>query len=354
MGNHLYGLKKVRFACPRALMLCAGIFLSMLMMHGVALAEAAASSDVTPEAIEKIIEYVSKEVAAERAAQEKARTQISSDENSDPELRAFVVPIEMPLKESRTVSAKLVQGTVSVYGDVLGTFIENTSNPEFVSALEAKPDVVKRIDLTKEEKLAHIVVPVGVDAILGETVAVLPGPASIEVVKEDLEVMPVEGEVLGAADDAAASSTPASSFTVYERLDVVKMAKSHAVSVPRYRFEFTGEQVKTKRTSKSRGESSGMPTVDTIDGITSISGSCSSTYYVILLYKYSADYEEKPESAVVNKSYLCIGGQYFYAFNKLPTRLTPGTYYLLVGEQGESGSWKPMTDLNELIISTLD
>lgn len=353
MERRTHRSKKKRSALARVFVLFSSTFLFLHLMGGIAFANDAASTDVTPEAIEKIIEYVSKEVALERAASEKARKRLSSNEYLDPERRALAVPIEMPEKGSQTVSAKLVQKTVSIKSDVLGTLIENTSNPEFVSLSEAKPDIVKRIDLSKEAKPAHIVVPVGMKEVLGETVAVLPGPASVEVVKEALEVVSLEGEVLGEADASSASSTPAS-FTLFERLLMVKMMPSYTVSVPRYRFEFTGEQIKTKRVTKVRGGDSGMPTIDAIEGITSISGSCSSTYYVIALYKYPADFEEKPESAVLNKSYLCIGGEYAYALNKLPTRLQPGTYYLLVGEQGESGPWKPMTDLNEVIISKLD
>ncbi len=339
-------------ALQSASVLLMGVVVGVPMMSSVAFAEDITDSGVTPEAIEKIIEYVSKEVAAERAAEEKARKQLSSDAYIDPERRASEVPIEMPLKEPRTVSAKLVQGTVSVYGDVLGTYIENTSHPEFVSQSDAKPDVVQRIDLSKIVKPAHIVVPLGNGEVGGETVAVLPGPASVEVVKESLGAPVDEGEVLGVSDSVSAPPTP--SFTVFERLHVVKMTPSHTSVAPRFRFEFTGEQIKTKRASKSRGSDIGMPVIDAIEGTTSISGSCASTYYVIALYKYPADYEEKPDSAVVHKSYLCIGGEYSFALNKLPARLQSGTYYLIVGEQGDSGPWKPLTDLNEIIISKLD
>ncbi len=353
MKNVSYGFVTFQNAPMRVVYILGVVVGCFCMLSALAFAQEGDDSEVTAEEVEKIIEYVSREVAEERLATEKERARLSSDENVDPERRALLVPLEMPLKESITVSAKLVQGTVSVSQYVLGTFIENTSHPEFVSASEAKPDVIKRIDLTKIKKPAHIVVPVGKGEVAGETVAVLPGPASVEVVKEALGFDALEGDVLEASDPSNASTT-ASSFTVFERLDVVKMTPSHISVAPRYRFEFTGEQIKTKRASNRYGNDSGMLTIDAIEGKTSISGSCSSTYYVIALYKYPGDYENNPESAVVDKSYLCIGGEYSFALNKLPARLQSGTYYLLVGEQGDAGPWKPMTDLNELIISKFD
>ena len=76
-----------------------------------------------------------------------------------------------------------------------------------------------------------------------------------------------------------------------------------------------------------------------------VSGSCSDAYYVILIYKNEMDYSKDPASYIFNKAFPCVGGTYSYEINSLPMSISDGTYYLLVGGMGETGSWTPKTSL---------
>ncbi len=91
-------------------------------------------------------------------------------------------------------------------------------------------------------------------------------------------------------------------------------------------------------------------TNDTIERVLNVSGSCSSQYYVILLYRNVDDYDRNPSSYILNKAYECVDGRYSYDINDLPKDISPGTYYLLVGGQ-DNGPWSPITSLTEIIIN---
>jgi hypothetical protein len=84
---------------------------------------------------------------------------------------------------------------------------------------------------------------------------------------------------------------------------------------------------------------------DPISGIPVVSGNCSKAYYVILLYKNQTDYDSDPASYAVNKAYPCVNGTYQFEMKDLPQSISDGTYYLLIGEMGETGSWLPVTSL---------
>lgn len=73
-----------------------------------------------------------------------------------------------------------------------------------------------------------------------------------------------------------------------------------------------------------------------------ISGLCRDEYYVILLYKNRDDYAKNPSSAVYNSAFECDGK----INHRLETEnLISGNYYLLIGEQGNTGTWIPVSDL---------
>lgn len=86
-------------------------------------------------------------------------------------------------------------------------------------------------------------------------------------------------------------------------------------------------------------------TLDAVSGAPIVSGACVNVYYVILLYKNETDYSSDPASYILNKAYPCVNGQYTYTMNDVPHSIPSGTYYLLVGEMGERGSWTPITSL---------
>jgi hypothetical protein len=81
-----------------------------------------------------------------------------------------------------------------------------------------------------------------------------------------------------------------------------------------------------------------------------ITGSCSDKYYVVLLYAAAEDYSSNPASYIYNKAFECTNGQYNYSLNDLPESIKDGDYYILIGGQGDRGSWKPITALTQISV----
>lgn len=81
-------------------------------------------------------------------------------------------------------------------------------------------------------------------------------------------------------------------------------------------------------------------------GALQLSGSCSDAYYVILLFRGAEDYITERSSFLVNRAYPCEAGRYSYTISNasnLPTNLD-GEYHLLIGEQGETGPWRAVSE----------
>lgn len=76
-----------------------------------------------------------------------------------------------------------------------------------------------------------------------------------------------------------------------------------------------------------------------------ISGSCQDKFYVVLLYRNREDYSKNPSSAVYNSAFECTGT----INHRLETEnLIGGNYWLLIGEQRDTGTWVPISDLREI------
>jgi hypothetical protein len=129
---------------------------------------------------------------------------------------------------------------------------------------------------------------------------------------------------------------------------------------PDFAFALTGRQIPTKRKVENaegkviREEAVSAPlssTVDNANGVMHVSGSCSDAYFVVLLFKNQNDYADDPSSYIVNRAYPCVAGAYSYSISELPFGLKDGTYYLLIGQQGERGAWTPITGLTEISIN---
>jgi hypothetical protein len=91
-------------------------------------------------------------------------------------------------------------------------------------------------------------------------------------------------------------------------------------------------------------------TTDPDTGNLSVSGTCVDPYFVVLIYGKAEDYNTSPTSYIFNKAFDCKSGQYFYEIKDLPDSVRKGRYYLLIGGQGTSGSWKPITALTPMNI----
>ncbi len=89
-------------------------------------------------------------------------------------------------------------------------------------------------------------------------------------------------------------------------------------------------------------------TIDSENGYLTLSGGCSSTYFVVLVYKNESDYAEDQSSYIFNKAFPCQGGVFSYTISQLPSNLSDGTYYILIGEQGDKGTWVPASQLTEI------
>ncbi len=85
-----------------------------------------------------------------------------------------------------------------------------------------------------------------------------------------------------------------------------------------------------------------------------VSGSCDDPYYVVLIYKDEKDYSDNRSSYIFNKAFDCINGQYSYPVSELPPDLGDGRYYLLVGGQGNEGTWKPISAMVPITINKKD
>lgn len=145
------------------------------------------------------------------------------------------------------------------------------------------------------------------------------------------------------------------------------IALEEVAPTPEYVFSVhTGKQIPTKKRIRheSHDRSNNLviteteqtvsvpPTItaDNSEGVMDISGVCASTYYVVLIYKQEADYDRDRSSYVINKAYPCEGGTFSYKVRDLPLTLKNGTYYVLIGEQGDTGPWSPITALTQVEI----
>ncbi len=129
---------------------------------------------------------------------------------------------------------------------------------------------------------------------------------------------------------------------------------------PQYAFAITGKTItaqhEVKRTDGTVAQVTNTtetlsPVVDNTTGAVTVSGQCSDAYFVVLLFKNATDYADDPSSYLVNRAYPCESGTFTYSVSDLPYNLPNGNYYLLVGQEGTTGSWTPITSLSEITIN---
>lgn len=82
-----------------------------------------------------------------------------------------------------------------------------------------------------------------------------------------------------------------------------------------------------------------------------VSGNCSKKYFVILLFRNASDYASDPSSAVANGAWPCVGGSFSYDLSALSPDTGNGTYYLMTGEEGDSGPWTPVSNIVPIAIA---
>ena len=245
-----------------------------------------------------------------------------------------------------------VQETVNTQEAVSGDTLESTANPETATTTESELVLIPIVEADSATTTSES---------SSLTVAPSEGSASEEVVIEDPVFLDVVAEVPAEEPQAPLpeESTPASESAVSNE-NPTPVSFAEIEPEPEYVFALSGKSIPTKKKiQREDGKvvreeavtASSAPVVDNVQGVVNVSGSCANVYYVVLLYKKAADYDADPGSYIVNRAYPCENGKYSYAIDELPPSLSSGTYYLLVGEQGERGTWSPITGLTEIVIN---
>ncbi len=252
-------------------------------------------------------------------------------EQLESETGAPTEAIVEPAAELET-PADAVQETAITQDVVESDVLEATANPEAQPSDDA--EVIVLNDATSTE----------------EVIEVIAEPTTPEEVV--VEEAPIEEPVLDiVAESLSPEPAPELSPVDSPAPQVVEMK----VDVdPEYVLSLSGKTIPTKKQGVIGASILAAPVATDIDaatGVMSVSGACASPYFVVLLFKNQMDYEVDPRSFILNRAYPCEGGAYDYSIDRLPPTLENGTYYLMVGEQGERGPWTPATGLTEITIN---
>ena len=81
-----------------------------------------------------------------------------------------------------------------------------------------------------------------------------------------------------------------------------------------------------------------------------VAGVCSEKYFVVLTYRNKDDYLRKPRSFIVNRAQECSGGTFSFDLGVLSPETRDGPQYLVVGEQGDEGTWHVTSDVFPITI----
>ena len=257
----------------------------------------------------------------------------------------------MPTLNLATQQPLVLQGSVSVMQDATTTqpavtsqVLESTTNPELASSTDTTS--MRLVDSSTSTPATLST------TLLDAASSAIPFP-----VDESASLVDV------VAQNIVATPLPALPIVSEPQREVKKptvAAVIDATPEPEFTFALTGKQIPTIRKVESKDGNSVaeqevaapvMSTVDNVKGEISVSGECSDAYFVVLLFKNANDYADDPRSYIVNRAYPCVGGAFSYSIADLPSSLPNGNYYLLVGEEGSRGAWKPITSQTEITIN---
>ncbi len=236
-----------------------------------------------------------------------------------------------------------VQDTTNMQSAASSTLLEDTTNPETTSTGATSIPVVDATTSTSSDTAVGIV---GQDTSTGEATPVAVSTSTLDVVAQNVD----------ASTDTATSDVP----TVVTPGKLASLPIKDAPPSPTYSFALTGKHIPSQRKVEDKeGTVVGEETVaapltskvDNTTGEVTVSGQCSDAYFVVLLFKNATDYANDSRSYIVNRAYPCSQGAFSYAISDLPSTLLNGTYYLLVGQEGKTGTWKPITELTEITIT---
>ncbi len=244
---------------------------------------------------------------------------------------------EAPIVPEVSSEQESVQQTAPAQESVTGDVLEGTENPEMGTSTESEILVVE--EATTTEPTIEVI------ELVETTENVVPEETPVET-PEEIPMPPPEELTIVAETLTTVVETVGEEF--------VPLKDANDTLDPEYVLAISGKTIPTKKARAIGIVPVTVPVATAVDpetGIMTVSGSCASTYFVVLLFKNQTDYENDPRSAIVNRAYSCENGSYSYSIDRLPALLPNGTYYLMIGEQGESGSWTPASGLTEISIN---
>ncbi len=268
---------------------------------------------------------------------------------SSSEIEQTLPPSESSSEVAPQSGEPVIQDTVGTQDAVAGDVLEATRNPSDVVVEE-----IETVPVPDTEDMAPVIVVETAETatssetesspITDEEPIVIAGPASLEIIDEDI----VAEDVIN--PDVVDEIVPLVVDVV------VVLEEEKLIADPTFAIELTGTTIPTIKTDESLGAGAEVvrSTIETdidTEGVMNLSGVCTEAYYVVLLFKEKDDYDRDPRSYILNKAYPCESGQFTYALEQLPSSLPTGTYYLLIGSQGERGGWTPVTALTEVTIN---
>lgn len=254
------------------------------------------------------------------------------------EVPADSAPAEEPGSSQSATDPTVVQDTATSQESAPSETLENPVDPTIATSTESEVIVISEEVATSTEEIATstaTTTPVEVPVVVPEE---QPAPEQIEIpidIQQDLQIVAAE---LSASQDVVEP-------------EVAQRTRLEPDVEPSYVFALSGKKIPTKLAPGKASADAVTTTIDPTSNTVNVSGSCSDVYFVVLLYRNAGDYETDPASYIVNRAYPCENGAYSYSINDVPATIQNGTYYLLIGEQGNKGSWRPASALTEIVIN---
>lgn len=241
----------------------------------------------------------------------------------------------------------------------------STSTDELLQGADNPQDVVDpgSVGTSTEVVVLDVQPPQPVDEIPTDNPTTTDEVLPDEIPPTDVPPAPPEVEQLPVVDPM-----PQEQPATVEASQPVAIALEEIAPDPEYVFSVnTGKHIPAKRRVKEEVrdrfnrvttvekevivDNAPQVTPDNREGTMQITSSCTNKYYVVLVYKNEGDYDRDRTSYIVNKAYPCQGGNFTYLLDDLPSTLQNGTYYVLIGEQGDTGGWLPISGLTEITIN---
>jgi hypothetical protein len=134
-----------------------------------------------------------------------------------------------------------------------------------------------------------------------------------------------------------------------------RLAFSMRTSLPVYMKELPWKPPTDGKNDDRRTGSVPPPTVTNAGDQNSfkVEGACAQEYFTVLLFRNENDYANDPSSAIFNKAFRCVNGNFSQTFTDkdFSPNLADGNYYLVTGDQGTKGTWQPHSSIQIININ---